>query len=41
MMAHGFKLEKHSFDKFCAYLDRCKGYDVDARKFREFWEERE
>jgi len=27
--------------KFLTYLEQCKGYNVDAKKFRDYWEEYE
>lgn len=37
MVSNDFAVSKATFDRFCAYLDTCKGYDADAAKFRQFW----
>ena len=37
MVSNDFAIKKETFDEFCAYLDRCKGYEKDADKFRQFW----
>ena len=41
MMGNGYDLKKETFDRFCEFLDKCKGYDEDAKQFREYWQERE
>ena len=38
MMDLGFRVERKVFDKFATYLDNCKGYNNDAKKFREKWD---
>ena len=41
MMENKFKIEKRVFMKFVTYLEQSKGYNVDAQKFRDYWEEHE
>ena len=41
MMENKFKIEKRVFMKFLTYLEQSKGYNVDAQKFRDYWEEHE
>jgi len=41
MMEHKFRIEKRAFLKFVNYLEQIKGYNFDASKFKDYWEDYE
>lgn len=38
-VSNDFAVQAETFERFCAYLDTCKGYDEDAAKFRQYWQD--